>query len=108
MFSEVGQVLLAGAPTGEGFPMFLPFLIIIMAVWVVLVILPQRKEKKKRDEMLANVKKGDTIVTMGGIHGIITNVKDNTVAVKVDDNVKLEFSRGAISQITKKNGSSPN
>jgi len=102
MFNEVGQVLLAGAPPGEAFPMFLPFLIIIMVVWVVLVILPQRKEKKKRDEMLANIKKGDSVITMGGIHGIITNVKDNTVIIKVDDNVKLEFSRNAISQVTKK------
>ena len=102
MFSEVGQVLLAGAPAGEGFQMFLPFLIIIMAVWVVLVILPQRKEKKKRDEMLANVKKGDTIVTMGGIHGMVANVKEATVMVKVDDNVKLELSRVAISQVIKK------
>ena len=102
MFSEVGQVLLAGASGEGGFQMFLPFLIIIMAVWVVLVILPQRKEKKKRDEMLANVKKGDTIVTMGGIHGMVANVKEATVMVKVDDNVKLELSRVAISQVIKK------
>ncbi|MBT9132285.1 MAG: hypothetical protein DDT33_00799 [Firmicutes bacterium] len=102
MFNEVGQVLLAEASTGGPFPMFLPFLIIIMVVWVVLVILPQRKEKKKRDEMLANIKKGDSVITMGGIHGIATNVKDNTVVIKVDDNVKLEFSRSAISQVTKK------
>lgn len=102
MFSEVGQVLLAQSAPEGAFPMFLPFLIIIMAVWVVLVILPQRKEKKKRDEMLANVKKGDAIVTMGGIHGIVTNVKEATVMVKVDDNVKLELSRAAISQVTKK------
>jgi preprotein translocase subunit YajC len=102
MFDEVGQVLLAQAAPREAFPMFLPFLIIIMVVWVFLVILPQRRERKKRDEMLANIKKGDSIITMGGIHGIITNVKDDTVMVKVDDNVKLEFSRGAISQVTKK------
>lgn len=102
MFGE--QVLLAGASPQGDFPMFLPFLIIIIAIWLILVILPQRREKKKRDEMLANLKKGDTIVTMGGIHGVIASVKENTVVVKVDNNVKLEFSRGAISQVIKKTG----
>lgn len=49
--------------------------------------------------MLAALKKGDKVVTIGGIHGVVSSVKEKTVVVKVDDNCKMEFSRSAISGI---------
>jgi preprotein translocase subunit YajC len=49
--------------------------------------------------MLKALKKGDKIVTIGGMHGTIQSVKESTVILKVDDNVKLEFSRSAISNV---------
>jgi preprotein translocase subunit YajC len=49
--------------------------------------------------MLSNLKKGDRIVTIGGIHGLIQSVKEQSVIVKVDENTKLEFSRSAISSV---------
>jgi len=71
----------------------------IIAIFYFLIIRPQNKKQKETQKMLSTIKKGDRIVTIGGIHGIIQSVKTNTVIVKVDDNVKLEFNRSAISSI---------
>ncbi len=49
--------------------------------------------------MLNALKKGDKVITIGGIHGTVSSVKDNTVIVKVDENCKLEFNRSAISSV---------
>ena len=50
--------------------------------------------------MLSALKKGDRVVTIGGIHGVIQSVKESTVIVKVDENVKLEFNRSAIATVS--------
>jgi len=71
----------------------------IIAIFYFLIIRPQNKKQKETKKMLEALKKGDRIVTIGGIHGTIQNVRANTVIVKVDENVKLEFSRSAISSI---------
>jgi preprotein translocase subunit YajC len=89
-----------GATGGLGaFGGFLPLLLII-AIFYFLIIRPQSKKRKETEKMLSALKKGDRIVTIGGIHGTIQSVKDTTVIVKVDDNVKLEFLRSAISNVT--------
>lgn len=49
--------------------------------------------------MLNALKKGDKVITVGGIHGVVSSVKDNTVILKVDENVKMEFNRTAISSV---------
>ena len=91
----------ASAPgQGGGNPMSLIFMIIaIFAVMYFLMIRPQQRQKKQRQDMLSQVGKGDKVVTAGGVHGTITGVKDNTVIVKIADNVKVEVSRSSISQI---------
>ena len=78
---------------------FLPFILII-AIFYFLIIRPQNKKQKETQKMLEALKKGDKIVTIGGIHGTISNVKEKTVVVKVDDNTKLEFTRSAIATVT--------
>jgi preprotein translocase subunit YajC len=50
--------------------------------------------------MLSALKKGDKVVTIGGLHGVIQTVKESTVIVKVDDNTKMEYSRSAIQSVT--------
>jgi len=77
---------------------FLPFVAII-AIFYFLIIRPQNKKQKETKEMLAALKKGDKVVTIGGIHGTIQTVKEQTVIVKVDGATKIEFSRSAISSI---------
>ncbi|MDR1419928.1 MAG: preprotein translocase subunit YajC [Treponema sp.] len=76
----------------------LPFAAII-AIFYFLIIRPQSKKQKETKRMLDALKKGDRIVTIGGIRGVIQSVREGTVIVKVDDNVKIEFSRSAISTV---------
>ena len=105
--SELVLPLLMGAQSGAegsqsgGFGSimsFLPFIAII-AIFYFLIIRPQNKKQKETQKMLSALKKGDKVVTIGGIHGTITGVRETTVVVKVDDNTKLEFNRSAVSSI---------
>ena len=89
-----------GAVTGGSLiGSFLPFIAII-AIFYFLIIRPQSKKRKETEKMLSSLKKGDRIVTIGGLYGTIQSVKDTTVIVRVDDNIKLEFLRSAISSVT--------
>ncbi len=76
----------------------LPFLLIIV-IFYFFLIRPQNKKQKETQKMLDALKKGDKVITIGGIHGTVSSVKDNTVIVKVDENCKLEFNRTAISSV---------
>jgi preprotein translocase subunit YajC len=103
--------LLLGAPQGgaEGggagsmISTFIPFILII-GIFYFLIIRPQNKKQKDTQRMLSAVKKGDRIVTIGGVHGVIQNVKDSSVVVKVDENTKIEFSRSAIASVVDAGG----
>ncbi|MDD2394495.1 preprotein translocase subunit YajC [Sphaerochaeta sp.] len=72
---------------------------LIIVIFYFLIIRPQKKRDKETKEMLAAIKKGDKVVSIGGIHGTVVAVKETTVVVKVDDNTRIEFSRNAISSI---------
>ena len=77
---------------------FLPIVLIIV-VFYFLMIRPQSKKQKETERMLKALKKGDKVITIGGIHGVVSSVKENTVIVKVDENCKIEFNRTAISSL---------
>ena len=79
---------------------FFPFILIFL-IFYFLVIKPEKTKQNQRKEMINNVKKNDEVVTSGGIHGTVVNVKDTTVVVRVDDNVKIEFDREAIATVVK-------
>jgi preprotein translocase subunit YajC len=106
LFLAVPQIILAapqpangesGSGSGALFS-FLP-LIAIFGIFYFLIIRPQGKKQKETQKMLAALKKGDRVVTIGGIHGVIQSVKESTVIVRVDENTKLEFSRSAVSNV---------
>ncbi len=65
------------------------------------LIRPQQQAKKKAEETIKSAKTGDKIVTTSGIHGVITNVKDSTVILKIADNVKIEVEKSHIDKITR-------
>jgi preprotein translocase subunit YajC len=98
--------LLMGAPqgaSGGGTPgSFLPTLIpfaLIIVIFYFFTIRPQSKKQKETQRMLSALKKGDKVVTIGGIHGTIQNVRDSTVVLKVDEGAKIEFARSAIASV---------
>jgi preprotein translocase subunit YajC len=78
---------------------------VLFAVFYFLIIRPQRKREKerqaKREEMLSALSKNDHVVTIGGIHGVISSVSADEVTIKVDErsDVRMRFSRDAISRV---------
>ena len=69
---------------------------LVFVIFYFFIIRPQNKKQKDTEKMISALKKGDKIITIGGIHGEVTSAKEQTVIVKVDDTCKLEFSRSAI------------
>jgi preprotein translocase subunit YajC len=65
------------------------------------MIRPQKKRQDEQRRLVASLKTGDRVVTNAGIHGLISNVKETTVIVKVADNVKIEMEKSAISTVLK-------
>lgn len=80
--------------------MLVPYLI-IFAIFYFLVIRPQKQKQNEFKKMVDGLKRNDEIVTSGGIHGTIVNIKENTVTVRVDDNVKIEIDRTAVARVEK-------
>lgn len=91
-------VLQAAAQQGGIVSMVLP-IALIFVIFYVFIIRPQNKKQKETQKMIDALKKGDKVVTIGGIHGVISSVKDQTVIVKVDDDAKIEFTRSAIASV---------
>jgi preprotein translocase subunit YajC len=88
------------------FQALIPF-ILIFFVFYILIILPQNKRRRRRMEMLSAVRKGDRVITTGGIHGLVTLVRDNDVVVKVDDDVKITFQKSGIAHVLGGEGDVP-
>jgi preprotein translocase subunit YajC len=91
------------APPGAGpnpLASFIPIILIFVIMYFVL-FRPQVRRQKEQRLLVSALKTGDRVVTAAGIHGMITNVKDTTVTVKVADNVKIEMEKSAISNVVK-------
>lgn len=79
---------------------FVP-LILIFIVFYFLMIRPQKTKEKEHAKMLDSLNKNDEVVTTGGIHGTIVNIKDKTVILRIDENVKMEIEKNCISYLKK-------
>jgi preprotein translocase subunit YajC len=88
------------APGGGGIIQFVPFLFIFVIMYFVL-FRPQMKRQKDQQRLMSTLKTGDRVVTNAGIHGLISNVKETTVIVKVADNVKIEMEKSAVTNVLK-------
>ena len=77
----------------------LVFFAAIFAIFYFLLIRPQQKQKREREDMLRAVKRGDRVVTSGGLHGTVAALDDTTVTVRVTEQVRLVFDRSAIGRI---------
>jgi preprotein translocase subunit YajC len=86
----------AGQAGGSILGLVGPFVLMIV-VFYFLLIRPQQKKTKTRNTMLKALKKGDKVVTIGGLHGTILEISDDIVVLRVNDVTKLTFDRGSIS-----------
>ena len=94
----------AAAPPGSaGGPMaFLQPLLLfgaMFAIFYFIVLRPQQRQKAERERMLTALKKGDKVVTSGGMHGTVVGLGEHTVTIRVADQVKVEFDRSAIGRV---------
>ena len=91
-------------PTAQGANPLVNFipLVLIFVIFYFMLIRPQKQREKDHQKMVNDLSKNDDVVTSGGIHGTVVNVKDKTVIIRVDENVKLEVEKGCIAQVLKK------
>jgi preprotein translocase subunit YajC len=85
----------------------LPFLIQVVAIFAIfyfLLIRPQQKQRREREALLGAVKRGDRVVTTGGMHGTVVGLDEHKVTLRVADQVKVEFDRAAIGRIVPAGG----
>jgi len=86
----------------EGSPSLIQYVVpylLIMGIFYFLVFRPQKNKQKEFQKLLANVKKNDEVVTTGGIHGTVVNVKEKTIVVRIDDHARMEIDREAIARV---------
>jgi preprotein translocase subunit YajC len=86
----------AGGNAGGGMASTLIMFALIFVIFYFMIMRPQQKRTKERQALLESLKKGDKIITSGGLHGKIVNVDEKTVLLEVGDNLKLKFERSAI------------
>ena len=96
MYTLFTNILQASAPAGaqqqSALPTILMFAAIILVMWL-FMIRPQRKQQKQLQEFRDSLKKGDKVVTVGGIYGEILEVNDKTALIRVDGDVKLRVDK---------------
>lgn len=104
MNTHLFVTLAAAAAADQQAPSAMPNILMIVSmvvIFYVLMLRPQQKQAKEKAALLASVKTGDKVIMSSGIYGIVANVKESTVMVKVADNVKLEFDKAAIATVVK-------
>ena len=90
-----------GGSAGEGFASLIP-LLLIMVIFYFLLIRPQQKKLKEHKAMVEATKKGDSIVTAGGIISIVKDVKDDVLTVEIADGVKVKIKRDTVADLISK------
>lgn len=85
--------------SGSGITSTLVMFGLIFLIFYFMIVRPQQKRQKERQKMLDAIKKGDKIITAGGVHGTVVGVEEKTVLVQIADNVKVKVDRGSVSSI---------
>ena len=97
--NSIDLIAMSQAPEngGGGLVGMLPFILIIFIIYF-LMIRPQSKKAKQHQLMLAELKKGDKVVTIGGIYGVVVEVREKTFLIKVSNNTEMEFLKSSVSE----------
>ncbi len=92
----------AAAPSAGGGPNMLIMMVLMFVMMYFLLIRPQRKRQQEHEALVKSLSVGDHVVLSGGEHGIVTSLHEKTIRIKIADNVKVEYERGAVASVTKK------
>lgn len=85
----------AAQPQGAGLSFWIMIIAMILIMWL-FMWRPESKRRKQMQEFIANLKKGDKIITAGGIHGVVKEVKETTLLIEVDSNVTLRIEKNMV------------
>jgi preprotein translocase subunit YajC len=93
-------IAMSGSPEGQGSGLggMVPFILIIVVIYF-FMIRPQSKKAKQHQQLLSALKKGDKVVTIGGIHGTVVEVREKTFLVKVSPNTDIEFIKSSVAEV---------
>jgi len=94
-----------GGQQGSALSLFVPLLLMFVVLYF-FMIRPAQKRQKDKERMLSALKKGDRIITAGGIYGEIQQVKEHSVVVRIAENVKVELQRSSVSSVISEEGAS--
>lgn len=101
----IQHVLILMAPQGQdpgsGFMQSILLFGLIFLIFYFMIIRPQQKKQKERQKLLESIKKGDKIVTSGGMHGTIVGMEEKYILVEIADKVKVKIERGSVTTILK-------
>ncbi|OGP97984.1 MAG: preprotein translocase subunit YajC [Deltaproteobacteria bacterium RBG_19FT_COMBO_52_11] len=102
MFNDLAYAMggMPGGGTGGGLGSFLP-LILMFVVFYFLLIWPQQKKAKAHRQVLANLQKGESVVTSSGIYGTITGLTDTVVTLEIAEKVRIKVSRSSVAGVVK-------
>ena len=91
----------SGGGQGGSLGAFIP-LILMFVIFYFLLIRPQQRKAKMHKQMLSEIKKGDRVVSSGGLHGVVTGITEDVVTMEIAPKVRVKVSRGSISGIMNK------
>lgn len=98
-------IAMAPAQNGQGgggdFMTTILMFAVIIAIFYFMILRPQQKRQKERQKLLESMKKGDKVVTAGGLHGTIVGIEDKTLLLQIAENVKVKVERSSISVVNK-------
>ncbi|MGG2055827.1 preprotein translocase subunit YajC [Lysinibacillus pakistanensis] len=77
---------------------FIPIVLMFVAMWFIL-IRPAKKRQQETQNMQSNLQRGDKVITIGGLHGVIDSIEDTAVTLKISENVRVKFDRQAIGRV---------
>ena len=101
LFAQVQSTAPSPAPGLSPFTSMAPIWVLLIIIFYFVLVRPQKKRQQEQQRLITSLKTGDRVVTNAGIHGLIANVKETTVMVKVADNVKIEMEKSAVTNVLK-------
>lgn len=100
----ISNIFFAAAPPSNPMMQLVP-LLFIGVIFYFLLIRPQQKQRKDHQKLVESIKTGDKVITNSGIHGMVSNVKERTIMLKIAENVKIEIDKAAVTVIEKNSDS---